>query len=148
MDLIRAKSQFMKICISTISTLVGFISGVILIYLIESIAFIIHPLPSHLKSADARDMAIHLSNAPPMALLVVVIAYAAGAFAGGAVAQVISKNTRCIDSIATGILLMATAAINFISIQHPLWMMIVGLAVFVPMSLKGGKVVKGAINSD
>lgn len=130
----------MKVLRFATAVFVGIMTGSLVIWAVQMLAHNFYPPPTKPESPEA--IAEMLANAPLGALLMVILAYAMGSFAGGIVAQLIYRCPRQIDSLTTGAILMVFGIMNFLAIPHPQWMAILGVAVFVPFAWVGGRLVQ------
>ena len=116
----------------------GFVVMFLVIMLIEFAGHQIWPPPAGLDPTNTRDMATLLATAPIGALASVVVAWAAGAFAGGAVAAWISRTGPRAAAIvvACGVLIGVIGMITMMP-GHPTWMAALGIVLPVPSALLG-----------
>jgi hypothetical protein len=109
-----------------ISVVVGLLSGILVITLLESIIPNINLMVFGDKLSDSNETIIK-SN-----LIFVLIAWGAGAFSAGFVTSLITGNIRY--SILTSVLLLLGAIINFFIVPHPWWFIALALSIFLPLS--------------
>ncbi len=125
-----------------LSVLAGIVSGIIIIYLIEMGSHIIYPFPSTFDMNNPESVKQYIDTAPFGAILFIAIAWAVGSFIGGFVTSLISKSSKTTLSMIVGVILMIAGLINLLTFPHPVWLWIVGLAVFLPSAYLGSRSVK------
>lgn len=120
------------------AVIAGLLTGGILIAAVEGISSTVYPLPEGLDMADRAALANYTMNMPMGAYLFVLAGWILGAFGGGAVAVIISKHSR--TAIIVGAILTLGGLANMYMIPHPTWFWIVGVLVFIPSAVAGGKI--------
>lgn len=78
-------------------------------------------------------------QAPVTVLINVVLAWALGSIAGGFTASKISRQHTRAAPVAVGVLMVVLVVSNFFVMPHPVWMMVLGVLLPVPMALIGRK---------
>ncbi len=78
----------------------------------------------------------------PVALAAVLAGWLTGAFAGGGVATATMPGRLILPAFATGIVLEAAVTVAFIVDRYPLWMMMGGLLLTLPLAIAGGWVAR------
>ena len=102
------------------------------------------PPPSGIDPGDHEQMVAYIARMPVLALAWVLLAYAAGAVAGGFTAAKLSRARPSRLPWAIGTVLLALVVMNFVLIPyHPLWMMALGILVPFPFALIGGRLATG-----
>ncbi|KFL35692.1 hypothetical protein [Arenimonas donghaensis] len=103
---------------------------------IESLGHAVYPPPAGLDPGDMEQLKALVATLPVGALLFVVFAWAAGAYAGGLVAARIAPAHRALLAGVIGALVLAAVVANLLMIPHPPWVAVVGvLAVLVATAL-------------
>lgn len=123
---------------SILAVVAGILTGTLVIYMIESATRMLYPLPPDLDLQDRAAMEILIKAMPVGALLMVLLAYAAGSFSGGMIAALIARNGKVKCSLITGLFFLVGGVFNFLAIPHPLWFAIISLVVYLPMAGLGG----------
>ncbi len=121
---------------------VGMMLGSLVIWGIETWGHTVFPPPPDLDPTDVDQVTELIANAPVGALLFVVLAYALGSFFGGLIAQLISNGFTIWPALITGLVLLIFGGITLVTIPHPMWMVISGILVFIPMAALGGRLVR------
>jgi hypothetical protein len=102
--------------------LAGVVSAFVAIWLIEFVGHSVYPVRSDVNYGNAEEMASLIRGMPVGAQAFVVLAWFAGALAGGVVANSIAARRWPALPVAA---LVATASIlNILMIPHPEWMQI------------------------
>jgi O-antigen/teichoic acid export membrane protein len=121
---------------------VGMMLGGLAIWAVEMVGHNLYPPPADIDVSNPQNVAKAIADAPMSALLFVVLAYAVGAFIGGLVAQLIKNGPSVLSALTTGLILLIFGSITLLSVPHPTWMIVAGLAVFLPFSWLGGRLVR------
>lgn len=122
-----------------LAVLAGLITGMIVIGLVEYISHQIYPPPADFDYTNKEALAELMKNIPVGALIIVIIAWAAGSFAGGFVASKIGREKGITLGLIVGAILMLAGIINMLMIPHPIAFWIGGLTVYLPFSYWGAK---------
>lgn len=123
-----------------LSIVFGIVSSFIVILLIETIGHYISPPPVNFDLNKQDELKTYIESAPAIVFIMVLIAYAVGSFIGGLVAALIATDNKNGKALTVGGILLGLGVINLIMIPHPIWMIILGLAVFIPFAYIGGKI--------
>lgn len=124
---------------NVLAVLLGVAVAVFAIMAVEMVGRGLYPPPANLRIDDPKAIADYIARAPVLALAFVLLAWAAGAFAGGAVATMAAAGRRPqrFGLIVGGVVLVASA-MNLWMIPHPLWFVLVTpFACLVPGWLAG-----------
>lgn len=109
----------------------GLVAGALVITLIEAVGFVLFP-PGPLDPRSGVPV-----NPPPVGLMLcVLVAWAAGAIAGGWTATKIARAGHG-PALALGSLQTGACIVNMIAIPSPWWFWVLGLAVSIPSALVG-----------
>ena len=102
-----------------LATLVGIITAVLVMFLLESLGHILLPLPEHL-AADINEIIKHPELIPAPILISVLISHILGLFTGLMVASFIDKETLYPLFLIGGFLFIGSIA-TVLALPHPLW---------------------------
>ena len=122
-----------------LGAVVGLISAVITIMLIEFAGHQVYPPPPGLDPANTADMARMIVMQPLGALLFIAVAWVVGAFEGGLVAAIVAgRNRPRLAAIVPALMVMAGVVAMMVKVPaHPTWMAVVGLLLPIPAALAG-----------
>lgn len=123
-----------------ISIIVGIITAGLIFTIVETINMKLHPFPAEIDINDKVGLKNHFSQLPILFWAMVLFGWAIGAMICGFLIRLISKSESTKLPLIAGTILTLTAVINFLSFPHPTWFIIVGLVVFIPMTLLGFKI--------
>ncbi len=116
---------------SFVAVMAGMVVAVTIVSICDLAAGTLHPLPAGFDMRDVAQMKAHAAAAPALAMLVVLVGWIVGSFAGGVVASRVAARSRGQYAwVVAGVLLAATLA-NLRAIPHPAWM-VIGALVGVP----------------
>jgi len=117
----------------------GVVSASIIMFLCEYINSLIFPFPANLDLNNIEAVRSFAQNLPWTAYLLVLFGWYDGSFFAGWISSKISKNNTKIIPILIGIFLTISGIMNFIMLQHPLWVVIIGLPAFIPLTILGSQ---------
>ena len=126
---------------SILSVIVGILAGVVTILVLEMAGHFFYPPPAGLDPQNVEAFKEFVAAAPMGMLASVLIAWAGGAFVGGLVAALLSERRRGLHGLAVGAVQTALAVAQLTMIPHPLWFMVVGVTMFLPLAGLGGLLV-------
>ncbi len=122
-----------------LSVLAGLVIAVLIIMGVEWIGIQLFPLPSELNMNDMESLRTHPEMIPLANKLFVLLAWAAGTFAGSWLATVVSKRENFAQGLIVGIILLVLAIINMSLFPHPIWFWIIGILLFFPTAYYGAR---------
>lgn len=128
---------------TTLAVLAGLAAMFVCVAAIEMIGIYQYPPPLNLNVNDAGAMDAWIATLPIAALLIVLAAWAVGAFAGAWTAARISRNHPLLSAMLVGATVLLATLTNFYQYAHPQWMMLAGLALPLPMAWLGHRVAVG-----
>jgi len=102
----------------------GLLVGMVLNMVVIGISMTLHPLPTGVDMNDTVAMGEYISNLPPLAYLLALIAHNLQAFVGGWVAARLCKDRPMAWAGAIGALTMLGSAYNMSLYGGPSWMML------------------------
>ena len=126
---------------SVLAVIAGVVATIVVIMLAELGCSQLFPLPPGLDPTNREAIEAHVAKLPLIALLLVVLGWALGSIAGGWVAARVSGGgaNGMRSALIVGALLLLAGVMNMMTIPHPLWMWIVGLAVYLPCAWLGAR---------
>ena len=102
----------------------------------EALGHAVYPPPEGLDPGDIEQIKAAVAAMPVGALLFVLFAWVAGAYAGGLVAALLAPGRRGVMAAIVGALVLAAVVANLAMIPHPLWFAAVAIvAVLASTSL-------------
>lgn len=145
----------MKFIRSIAAVVAGALVFFIVNFGIETISFLMHrpdngkTVMEQMKDIQESPKAAKawIDAMPASALAMLLLAWQAGAFVGGAVSALIAGRMRLLHAGIIGALALAGTILNALNMKqeydftHPSWLIIAGLLLPLPMSLLGGKLV-------
>jgi hypothetical protein len=120
-----------------LSVLAGVIAAVIIFFIFEGVNGAFFPPKDSFDYKDPQQMKEYMKALPTAAFLLLLLGYVVGSVVCGIVVRKISKveNYR-LAYIAGGLLTLAWVY-NFMNIPHPVWVVVIGLLLFVPSVILG-----------
>lgn len=111
---------------SILAIFVAVVVGGITVGIVEIPGYFIHPPPPGLNFSDMEAMKAHAAKAPPLAMALVALAWAAGPFVGTLAACLIVRKKYVVHGLIVGTLFALLDVSNY-AIPHPLWLMVAGI---------------------
>lgn len=120
---------------SILGTIVGLVVAFVVVAATDSVNHRLYPPSAAIREAAAKQdfralgpaVEEWLKSAPRMALILIPVAWVAGAFCGSLAATWISRVRRPIPAMVIAAFLLLGTAMNLAMIPHPAWMAVVGL---------------------
>lgn len=125
-----------------LAALGGIATAVVVVAVVEAIGHAVFPPPADLDLSDPEQAAKLIERLPVAALLFVVIAWAAGSFAGGYLATVIARKASIVPALAVAVAMLLGTLFSLYVIPHPLWMAAAGLLIPFPLAWLGSHSVR------
>src|SRR3954465_1863415 len=113
-----------------LSIIAGIISSFFAIIAIESIAHILNPTHLDPHNVEAFRNYVH-NEAPETFHIIVLLGYAVGSFIGALVSAYISLNKKMIHAMTVGGILMGIGINNLVVSNHPSWVIVTAIFIFL-----------------
>lgn len=120
---------------TVIGILLGFVAMWLVAASVEFLSHAIYPPPAGLDPTIHEHLQIIIETAPTGALLLLVCAWVAGAFAGGWTAARIARHPRVAAAIVALGVMGGVIGMIVVVPQHPRWVSIMGLLLPMPVAL-------------
>lgn len=120
------------------SAFAGLVTAVVVILLLEMIGHAIYPMPAGMHDATPEQLGPIMKSMPQGALVLVVLGWAVGVFAGALVAGLLSRALR--PPLVVGIVILAATVAMFFYVPHPAWVMAAGVALPLPLAYAAAKI--------
>lgn len=124
---------------SIVAILLGSVLAGVLIAVLESAGHLVYPPPPGLDPGDIEALKAAMADIPTGALLLVLLAWGVGTFAGGWLAAGIARRAPTVHAMIVGALFLAAGVMNMLMIPHPRWFWFPGVAVFLPAAFAGAR---------
>ncbi len=109
---------------SFIAIVAGMVIAVTCVSAFDLIAGTFHPVPPGFDPTNWEQVRAHAANAPTPALVIVLLGWMVGSFAGGLVSSRIAERKRRGYAYIISTLILAATISNFFTVPHPAWMML------------------------
>src|SRR5688572_11978981 len=106
---------------SIIAVLAGIVISMVTITVVQMLGHQIYESPAGLDMNDKAAIAAYMEKMPIEAMLMVLLAYIAGAFLGGLIAARLAPRRPILHAMIIGTLLFFAGIANFIMLPHPIW---------------------------
>lgn len=120
----------------------GLATAFVIIFVFEAIGHIIYPPPPEIDLSNSDHVRQLIESMPVGALIIVIIAWAIGSFAGGVVSSIVAISHKTMLAIIVGALITVSAFINLMMVYHPAWMWVCGLLAGIPFAWWGSIVIR------
>ena len=120
------------------AVVLGVVAAICIIFLIQAISNSLYPPPPDLDFDDINAVRAHVQSVPLFGKLLVLLSYAAGCLAGGAVAGIANRRSL-MPALIVGGLMTFGVIMNLIAIPHPAWFAIASVVVCLPAAVIGAR---------
>lgn len=120
----------------------GVVAGSILNMAIIMMSWRLYPPPLGADLSEPAALSSYVQSLPLPAFLIVLVAHAGGAFAGGLVAALIARRSQVVVGAIVGAIFLLGGIANVMSIPSPLWFAVVDLVSYVPCGILGASLVR------
>lgn len=124
------------------SFVLAFLSAFIIMMVFEYVNSLLFPFPAGMDVMNLDAVRSFTDNLPWTGYILVFVGWMVASFVGGFIVTRVSKTSSWIPSFMVGLVLTALGIVNFLMIQHPAWMIVLGVIVFIAFALLGGKLGK------
>ncbi len=125
---------------NVLSIFAGTFLAIVLIALVQAFAHSIYPPPPGTDFSDPQVLAGIMAKAPVGALLLVLLSYALGTFAGSALAARLSHHEGPLrQGLFVATLMLIAGVMNLKAIPHPIWFWVACIAVFAVTGFVGAQ---------
>lgn len=125
-----------------IGAMAGIMVAMFIITMVENFNAKLYPLPKDVNSADREAMQLYINNLPKTAFIIMLSGYLLASFFCGLVIRLIAKSDDKTPAYLAGIGLTSAGVVNFFSYEHPWWVIITGLLIFLPLTLYGFTIIR------
>lgn len=112
----------------------GLVVGMGFVFAAEAVGQAFYPAPAGLSPDNREAFAAFLASLPAGAFVMVLFAHLLGSLAGAAVATLVSGRSSLFPGVIVGALLLVGGIMNVAMIPHPLWFVILDLALYLPVA--------------
>ena len=120
-----------------LAVVLGLVLGMVLIFAIELLGFLVYPPPPGLNFNDPQAVAEFVAGAPVMAFLLVLLAYLVGTLAGSWLAAWLSSRAKLVCGLIVGAVLLGLTIQNMRTLPHPLWFWALAITLLPLTALAG-----------
>lgn len=124
---------------SVLALLLGALLAGVLIMAVEFLGSTLYPLPAGMDPHDPESIKAAMAHLPIGSLLLVLLGWIVGTFAGAWLAARIADRAPIAHGLGLGALFLAAGIVNMLEIPHPLWFWVLGVAVFLPAAYVGAR---------
>ena len=125
---------------SSLAVLVGAAVAFSLVAVIESLGQLVYPAPPGMDFSNPEQLRDYVRRVPLGALLIVLAAWVIATFTGGLVAARIAKARPVLFAGIVGALVLAATIANLLTLPHPAWFVVTGIAGILLATYAAGKV--------
>ena len=125
---------------SMFAIIAGLVVMLVVVSSVQWLSHSIYPPPDGLDIMDKDAVSKAMAAAPVGALAMVLLSYALATFLAAGTATSISVRHKRGVAIILALVMIVLAGANFFIIPHPLWMVVLGLLIPLPMALLAWRV--------
>ena len=126
---------------NVLAVVIGIIAAMMVVMLGDRIAFSIFPPPENLDFHDPVSVQNLVDGMPITAHLLLFFNWSVSAFVGGLVTTKLAKSKWNLLCVIKGSLLLIANVLNMFVIPYPVWLIIITVLMYLPMTYIGGKLV-------
>jgi uncharacterized protein YacL len=130
-----------------ISIVAGAFAGWLVVYIGESVLNGILPTSTDINLSDKAALKNYIQGLPAHYFVFLLLTWAFSSFLGGFVTGKFAKSNWKRACLTTGGILMIGNIANFIMIPHPIWVNIISVIMYLPLSYLGGKIINRRIEN-
>ena len=123
---------------SIIAVLAGLVIAMISITVVQMLGHQLYDSPAGLDLNDKAAIAAYMEKMPIGAMLMVLLAYVAGAFLGGLLAARLAPRKPILHAMIIGTLLFFAGIANFVMLPHPIWFFVACVVSYFLFAYLGG----------
>jgi hypothetical protein len=127
--------MFKRILRSILAIVIGAVVTVLVITGIQFLSHQFFPLPAPIDYSNPDALKTMVDSMPVMAKVLVTVAWCLGAFLGSWAACMVKPNYRRLAAIIVSSLVVVGTILNAKAIPHPLWMIVIGVVLPIPLGL-------------
>jgi hypothetical protein len=120
-----------------IGAIAGIVAAMLIFMVFEKINSGRFPLPPGVDPADHEAVTAYAQTLPSSTFITLLAGWATGSFICGLLIRIISKSADKIPAYIAGLFLTTAAIVDLILLPHPMWFIVAGIVVFIPMTLLG-----------
>ena len=120
-----------------LATLGGMAAGIVVVVVFVLVSSLMHPMPEGMDMNDPEQMNEFVSGLPVSAFLMMSLAWVVGAFVGAYVARRLAPSQKMLPAVFVISFFTAMVISNLITIPHPIWLAIFGVASSIVFGLIG-----------
>jgi hypothetical protein len=120
-----------------LALLAGTVTALVSIGLVQALAHLAYPPPPGLDYQNPEVRRELMMNAPTGALLLVLLSYVTGTFAGAWLAARLSGDAPVRQGYMIGGMMLVSGLMNLTAIPHPAWFWVASIAGFIGAAFYG-----------
>jgi hypothetical protein len=120
-----------------LAVLAGVVAAMVVILLMETIGHQLYPTATTVDWKNTVAVRAYMDAMPLWSYLWIWLGWVVGSAVAGFVAYKIVQAHGIVLPLVIGGLLTASAVMNFVSIPHPVWFVVLGVLTFVPFVFTG-----------
>lgn len=125
-----------------LSIVAGVVVGFVIVFIGDATTHALSPIPANLNVTDKSAIANYISSIPLYVMIIMAIFWLFSTFIAAMLAARINRSEWKNTALITGSILMAASILNLMLIPHPLWMWLVVIIGYLPVSLLAGYLIR------
>ena len=124
---------------SILSVVAGAAAAVVLIGVMETAGHLVYPPPAGIDMGKPETIKAAMAGMPVGAFLSIILGWGVGTFGGAWVAARLAGRSPLVHGLVIGVLSLSAGVAMMVMMPHPLWVCVLGVAVFLPAAYLGAK---------
>jgi hypothetical protein len=120
-----------------LSVIAAIVVAALAFFVCENLTHKVYPPPTGLDTQNIEAVNTIMKNASTGFFALLLLGYAVGSFLAGIVLRKLLPEYNRIQPTIVGLVLTLTGALNFFSFYHPIWVIAVGIVLFLPCVFLG-----------
>lgn len=125
-----------------VAVVVGVLVGGVLVAGIEAVSMRAFPMPAGIDPGNAESLKEFMKLIPVGALVMILTAWAVGAFGGAFTGARIAPRSYLLVGLIVGLALWCAGLVTLLTIPHPLWFWFPALLLPIPFALLGARIAR------
>lgn len=122
---------------NTSAVFLSLVAAFLIMIALEFINSTLFPFPPDMDVYDLEVVRAFAQSLPANAFILVLAGWALSSFVGGCMVYKLSSKKSCIPVTLFTVLLVAAGVANFWMLQHPTWVVVLGMLCFVFLPFAG-----------
>ena len=124
-----------------LAVVLGIVAAGVAVFLVEIVGHFLLPAPPGVDASNPESLKANMANMPLASVLMVLIAWCVGSFAGGLVAALVSRDQKMLCAFIAALFIIGSGIATMVIIPHPIWFWIAAILLPLPFAWFRARVV-------